>query len=487
MNRNIALSAVAMTALILMAPNALAATQAGTLVHNSASVTYKVGGVAQTAPPAGTADFLVDRKVDFTVLESGGAATTATPGATSGTSVVTTFTVTNNSNDLLDIKLDAAGQGIGAKFDAATAGDGNGVLTSTQDATGITFKLYTDAAGGTAGVYDPGTDTELPKSGGTQYYIDGMGGSGASVVVYAVADAIPSLGGTAPVVVDGDIYAVKLTGTAASAYAAAATDGTGLTWDAGVTTSMATWIDGTSAGVPDWTSDTGNLGDTLANTATDTATKVDTVLAESADTDFSPVGTAHDGIDAAMDAYQLGGAAIVVTKRSAVYWDPINKFASPKAIPGSVVLYCITVKNTGSAAASDVVVNDIVPANTSFEEGATDTDDVTTGTQPLTDGTTTLALGNSLRFSGADSCTAANWNTAGATAGMFEDSDTTAYDSGDTNTNGVPNDDEADSHDGRYGDVNTGTGAIKTIVTSLPAGSVSSPQYTTSMFLVKVN
>jgi uncharacterized repeat protein (TIGR01451 family) len=466
MNRNIALSAVAMTALILIAPNAFAATQAGTKVHNAASVTYKVGGVDQTAPPAGTADFLVDRKVDFTVTEVGGTTTTATPGATSGASVVTKFQVVNNTNDLLDVKLDAVGLGSGTVFDAATAGDGAGTITSTQDATGITFKLYADT--NTNGSYDAGTDLELPKSGGTQYYIDGLAGAGATATVFAIANKIPDLGG-ANTVVDGDTFAVKLTGTAAAAYASP--DGTsGLTWDVN--------------GVPTWTAGTGALGADLANTASDTSTKVDNVLAESADNDFSPVGAAKNGVDAAIDVYELGGAAIIVTKRSAVYWDPINQFSSPKAIPGSVVLYCITVSNTGTAAASDVAVNDIVPANTTFEEGATDTDDATGGVQSLSDGVTTLANTNSLRFSSADSCTAANWNTAGQTAGMWEDSDSAAVDSGDTDLDGIPNDDEADTADGRYGDYDSGT--IKTIVTSLGSGTPT-PQYTTAMFLVKVN
>jgi uncharacterized repeat protein (TIGR01451 family) len=473
MNRNIAVSAVAMTALFLMAPSAFAATQAGTKVHNSASVTYKVSGVVQTAPPAGTADFLVDRKVDFTVTEIGGTTTTATPGADSGASVVTRFQVVNNTNDLLDIKLAATNLGQPAVFDAVTAGDGEDTISSNQTGT-MTFTLYRDdLAGGGNGDGLPDAGELLPTDG--SQYIDGMTGGGATATILVVADAIPEIGddlGGSADVADGDILAVKLTGTAAAAYAAP--DGTGLTFA------------GANNDEPQWTADTGNLGTDLANTTSDTSTKVDNVLAESEDTDFSPAGTEHDGIDAAVDAYELGGAAIVVTKRSAVYWDPINQFTNPKAIPGSVVLYCITVSNSGSAAASDVAVNDIVPTNTAFEEGATDIDDVTSGVQSLTDGTTTLDDTNSLRFSAVDSCTAGNWDTAGLTASTKEDSDSGAVDSADTDADGIPNDDEVDTADGNYGDYNSGTSAIKTIVSSLAVGSTTT-QYTTAMFLVKVN
>lgn len=476
MTRNIAFTAMAMTALILVAPNAFAAaTQAGTKVHNSASVSYKVGGVDQTAPDPGSADFLVDRKVDITVTEVGGAATTATPGANSGASLVTKFQVVNNTNDLLDIKLDAAGQLSGTVFDAGTAGDGADTITSTVD-NSMSFTLYADT--NTNGSYDDGTDVELPKDGG-QYYIDGLAGDGATATVFAIADQIPSIGSNPGDVADGDILAVMLTGTAASAYANP--DGTGLTWNG-----SATW---NGDGTPDWTADAGNLGADLADTASDTATKVDNVLADSADTDIlpTPYAGAHDGADSAIDAYEIGAASIVVTKRSAVYWDPINHFSSPKAIPGSVVLYCITVSNTGSAAASDVAVNDIVPTNTTFEEGGTDTDDATGGVQPLTDGTTTLANTNSLRFSTTDTCAASDWDTAGVTGGsMVEDSDSAAADSGDTDIDGIPNDDEADTADGHYGDYDSGTSTIKTTVTSLGSGTPT-PQYTTAMFLVKVN
>lgn len=474
MNRNIAITAMGIAALLLMAPEAFAATQAGTKVHNSASVSYKIGTVQQTAPPAGTADFLVDRKVDLVVTELGGTTTTATPGATDGASVVTTFTVTNNTNDKIDVKLSANGQLSGTVFDAGTAGDGADTITSTED-NAMTFTLYRDdVAGGGNNDGVPDAGEALPIDGSP--YIDGMAGFGATAKILVVANAIPDSGSDPGEVQDGDILAVLLTGTAATAY----TDPDG---DTGVPATSLTWD---INGVPDWSAlaDAGNLGNDLADSATDGSTLVDNVLAESEDSDFDPAGTEHDGTDAAIDAYEIGGATIVVTKRSAVYWDPINAFTTPKAIPGSVVLYCITVSNTGTAQASDIAVSDIVPTNTTFEEGATDTDASTLGTQPLTDGVVTLADTNSIRFSSANTCTATDWDAAGSAPSGAEDSDSAAPDSADANTNGVPDDDDADLADGNYGDLDGTT--VKTRVTSLMPGNVT-PQYTTTMFLVKVN
>ena len=69
------LAAAAVAASLLAAPQAFAATAAGTKVSNSATVDYKIGGVSQTQTGTVTpAEFLVDRKVALTVTEVGDAA-----------------------------------------------------------------------------------------------------------------------------------------------------------------------------------------------------------------------------------------------------------------------------------------------------------------------------------------------------------------------------------------------------------------------------
>jgi len=87
------------------AQNAMAAgTASGTSIDNTATLSYAVGSVGQTPITTTSASFLVDNKVNLTVAEVGGSLTTAgvVPGATS---VVTTFTVTNNGNTVQDYAL----------------------------------------------------------------------------------------------------------------------------------------------------------------------------------------------------------------------------------------------------------------------------------------------------------------------------------------------------------------------------------------------
>lgn len=86
-------------------PQAFAAvTLAGTTVSNTASVEYDVGGVAQDPVDSNASTFVVDRKVDVTVLTDG--PTTVVPGTTR----TLTFTVTNKSNSPMDFSLAAANQ-----------------------------------------------------------------------------------------------------------------------------------------------------------------------------------------------------------------------------------------------------------------------------------------------------------------------------------------------------------------------------------------
>jgi uncharacterized repeat protein (TIGR01451 family) len=85
-----------------------AGTASGTQIDNRATVNYTVGGVSQTPiessptgnTTAGTGNgavtrFLVDNRVDLTVVELSGNATPTTPGANN---VVAAFTVTNTGN-----------------------------------------------------------------------------------------------------------------------------------------------------------------------------------------------------------------------------------------------------------------------------------------------------------------------------------------------------------------------------------------------------
>ena len=78
------------------------------------------------------------------------------------------------------------------------------------------------------------------------------------------------------------------------------------------------------------------------------------------------VDGAYDGRFSSRDVYVVGSAVLAVVKSSAVILDPFNGASNPKAIPGATVHYVIDVANTGTTNADAVVVQDQIPANTTF-------------------------------------------------------------------------------------------------------------------------
>jgi uncharacterized repeat protein (TIGR01451 family) len=101
-----------------------AGTVAGTSINNSATVDFTVGGINQPDVSSNIVTFVVDRRINLTVAESGGAATNVVPGANDQ---VLTFTLTNSTNAVMDFRLSATQDATGAttafsdsdNFDAA--------------------------------------------------------------------------------------------------------------------------------------------------------------------------------------------------------------------------------------------------------------------------------------------------------------------------------------------------------------------------------
>ncbi len=309
----------AFAALMMLAagPVAHAQTAAGDTVSNQASVSYQVGGVVQTpilSDDDGNAgnginatDFLVDRKLDSTVTElSGGYNSASTPtvvpgqnqGANNG--AVLAYTVTNTGNQVQDFSLAAAA----TTFDPFAG-------TDNFDATNV--NVFVDANGD--GVYQPGTDTatfidELDYQGNA-------GANPSSVVVFIVSD-IPLAQAA------GDIAAYSLT-------AQVAEGGSGAAQGADITTDDAASAD--SAGVDDVFADGENT-----NNASDAV---------------------RDGKSSAEDAYQVSSPVLSVAKSSQVISDPFNGTTNPKAIPGAIIEYTVTVTNAvGGATATNVNMSD---------------------------------------------------------------------------------------------------------------------------------
>lgn len=169
-------------------------TDAGSTIQNTVSVSYSVGGVNQTDETA-TDEFVVDRKVNLTVAEVGGTQTIVSPGAVSQ---VTTFEVTNLSNDVLDFNLTVAQQNGGA-----------GAFGGTDNFNTLNVSIYVDTDG------DGDWTDETPAT-----YIDELAADTAATV-FVVSD-VPLTQSS------GDVATVVLTAVA-HAGGGAGTRGTRLT------------------------------------------------------------------------------------------------------------------------------------------------------------------------------------------------------------------------------------------------------------------
>jgi uncharacterized repeat protein (TIGR01451 family) len=107
---------------------------------------------------------------------------------------------------------------------------------------------------------------------------------------------------------------------------------------------------------------------------------LDVVYADAAGTD----DVARDGKMSARGTYTASAPVLTVTKTTAVYWDPFNLTTNPKAIPGAVMTYTVTIANgAGGATATSVSVVDAIPANTTFKTTYVDASTTCAGTNGI--------------------------------------------------------------------------------------------------------
>lgn len=191
-------------------------TDAGSSITNTATINFNVGTVAQTAVTA-TNTFVVDRKVNLTVVELGTATTTVVPGQTQA---ATTFTVTNTSNATIDVGLSAANLAGGAAPHGGTDVFDPGAYT-----------LYLDDGDN---VFDAG-DTLIT-------YLDEVAEDGVRVVHVVTSISAAQT--------NGQIAAVSLTGTAEAA-GTAGTEGAALTATGGADTAAMDTVLADAAGSDD--------------------------------------------------------------------------------------------------------------------------------------------------------------------------------------------------------------------------------------------
>ena len=72
-------------------------------------------------------------------------------------------------------------------------------------------------------------------------------------------------------------------------------------------------------------------------------------------------------------AFIVEAAAITLTKSVKIVSDPINNTTNPKAIPGAIVEYTLTITNSGQVAATGVDLSDEVPAVFDLTDAYTET------------------------------------------------------------------------------------------------------------------
>jgi uncharacterized repeat protein (TIGR01451 family) len=125
------------------------------------------------------------------------------------------------------------------------------------------------------------------------------------------------------------------------------------------------------------------LSITVESLGTDDVANVDIVFADPAFAEDLATGTAAqtegDASATALDQYHVATAVLAISKASLVYSDPANGTTNPKAIPGAILTYTITIVNSGTAAATGISISDIVDDiglgtvtfNTLFDDGIT--------------------------------------------------------------------------------------------------------------------
>ncbi|MFC4292720.1 hypothetical protein ACFOWX_09875 [Sphingorhabdus arenilitoris] len=67
--------------------------------------------------------------------------------------------------------------------------------------------------------------------------------------------------------------------------------------------------------------------------------------------------------------FDVAGASLSTTKISQVLSDGVSA-ANPKAVPGALVRYCITIFNSGPSAATSISLTDAIPANLTYVAGS---------------------------------------------------------------------------------------------------------------------
>lgn len=307
-----------------------AGTAAGTAINNKATLNFSVGGTPQAAvnsSPTGNAlsgggadtTFLVDRRINLVVATTNAL---PVPVALGNTNMVTSFNVTNFTNDAIDVIL--------SNFNTRPTGSVGATGTDTDDFINTACSMHTTLADAQANTNPTTRLLNVPAS-------DVLPAVPVTVAVFLRCDiqTLATLSGTNATYAywNDKVNVVSLVGQAApiGGTAAAYTEDTGpdIATGAGAVQN----VFGDEAG--------GNTGAGTAGTTNGGAGNADDKY--------------RDGKHSANSAYKVFTPILTVTKTETLVCDPLNGITNPKRIPGALVRYKIEVANAATASASGIL------------------------------------------------------------------------------------------------------------------------------------
>jgi len=313
---------------------------AGQTISNKASINFNVASVAQTvvnSAPNGNdvaganegtdTTITEDQLVNFAVLTSNTGNIDAVPGAAASSSThFTTFVIHN-----------------------VGTGTGNHPEDSTDVVNGSNGKITVALTASVKGAPQP-FDTAVNQFAPTNCTI--YADTTANTVVSEVALEI---NGSATVRVSCDIpisavnedtsAAIELSGTVTKGYDDAA----------------------------------------VANSSNDTAQNKDAVEVVYVDNAAHGVDAVNDNQSVDWSGFTIKSALLNMIKTVSVNNDPINGTTNPKAIPGAILEYIVTVQNNGDEVASNVVITDTMVENLACDSSVASP--ALSGTATATEGT----------------------------------------------------------------------------------------------------
>lgn len=306
----IRLAALLCLSLLFMPAAWAVGTASGITIASTATVSFALGGVDQL-PVTQVVSFVVDNKVNLTVVEMGGGATVAVAGSLLPVQSSATFSVNNHGNTSQDFALSVGnlGNGVANPFGAA--------LQDNYDGGSCTIGNIAQLSG-VMGAY----------TAGDQHINALAADSSATVTVNCTIPAAQ---------VTNNLAVISLTATARA--------------DDGANTLGAVLVD-------DMTPD-----------------QVNTVQVVFMDGNGSD-DVARDATHSARDAYLIGNALLNISKTIQDVTDPkgtvVTNPASgePSLVPGALMTYRIAVSMTGTGAVTNLVINDPLPGNVSYETGS---------------------------------------------------------------------------------------------------------------------